>query len=127
MLSDAFPPLRHPFPSVLQYHATALPTSNVRATMLTRMHPFRYGFNLIAERKKKDATEIQKLKLELFSPAFSVAALIATTAYITVEAVSDCVLLRLPAGCAVGSIHAGRVLSPGLCFSASSLRSCLLL
>ena len=44
-----------------------------------------------AEKKKKDASEVKKLKLELFSPAFSVAALIATTAYITVQAVGTLV------------------------------------
>lgn len=49
--------------------------------------PTRYGFNLIAEKKKKGASKAKTLKLELFSPAFSILALIGTTIYITVGAV----------------------------------------
>eukprot|EP00039_Didymoeca_costata_P003638 m.68809 g.68809 ORF g.68809 m.68809 type:complete len:281 (-) comp12003_c0_seq1:81-923(-) len=48
-----------------------------------------YAFNLVAERKKKGASEVKVLQLELFSPTFSILALIGTTVYILNEAINS--------------------------------------
>lgn len=48
-----------------------------------------YGLNLCSERGKTGASKLKIAWLELVSPAFSVTALIATTVYITMEAIDE--------------------------------------